>query len=81
MPTTITLKNIPDEVYARLKSAAGRNRRSINSEAILCLEAVLMPGALTSDEHIARAREIRSSLGKAKFPAAEIDRGKREGRP
>lgn len=80
MPTTITLKNIPDEVYERLKAAAERNRRSINREAIVCLEAVLLPGRLTSDEQIARARQIRSALGDARFPAAEIDRAKREGR-
>lgn len=81
MPTTMPLKNIPDEVYDRLKSSAERNRRSINSEAIVCLETVLLPGKLTSEEHIARAREIRSSLGGRKFAPAEIDRLKREGRP
>lgn len=81
MPTTMTLKNIPDEVYDRLKSSAERNRRSINSEAIVCLEAVLLPGKLTSEEHIARAREIRASLGGRTFAPAEIDRLKRQGRP
>ena len=41
MPTTLTLKNIPDAVYAKLKSAAALHRRSLNSEAIVCLETVL----------------------------------------
>jgi hypothetical protein len=39
MPSTITLKNIPDEVYERLKASAEANRRSLNSEAIVCAHA------------------------------------------
>ena len=62
MPATITLKNIPDEVYLRLKAAAESHRRSLNSEAIVCLEAVLLPGRTTAEEVISRARAIRESL-------------------
>lgn len=36
MPTTLTLKNIPDDVYQRLKRSASEHRRSLNSEAIVC---------------------------------------------
>lgn len=36
MPATLTLKNIPDDVYARLKLSAETHRRSLNSGAILC---------------------------------------------
>lgn len=43
VPTTLTLKNIPDAVYDRLKLAAEMHRRSLNSEAIVCLESVLLP--------------------------------------
>ncbi len=81
MPATITLKNIPDEVYLRLKAAAQSHRRSLNSEAIVCLEAVLLPGRTTAEEVIARARAIRESLPKGKFTAKDIDAYKREGRP
>ena len=35
MPTTITLKGIPDDVYLRLKQSADANRRSLNSEVIV----------------------------------------------
>ena len=81
MPATITLKNIPDEVYFRLKAAAESHRRSLNSEAIVCLEAVLLPGRTTAEEVIARARAIRETLPKGKFTAKDIDAYKREGRP
>ena len=80
MPTTLTLKNIPDEIYVRLKSSAESHRRSLNSEAIVCLESVLFPGRPTAEEAIARARAIREALPKGKFAAKDIDNFKREGR-
>jgi plasmid stability protein len=81
MPTTLTLKNIPDELYVRLKASAAGHRRSLNSEAIVCLEAVLLPGRATAEEVIARVRAIRDALPKGKFTAKDIDAFKREGRP
>ncbi len=81
MPTTLTLKNIPDAVYERLKIAAGLHRRSLNSEAIVCLEAVLVPTRIPSSERRARARALRASMGgNQRFDAMEIDAFKREGR-
>ena len=80
MPTTLTLKNIPDEVYDRLKLSAETHRRSMNSEAIVCLETVLLPGKLTATERLARARALRGALPKGKFRPREIDAMKREGR-
>ncbi len=78
MPTTLTLKNIPDDVYDRLKHSAEINRRSMNSEAIVCLEAALLPTRLTPGERLARARALRSSLPKGKFRARDINAMKRE---
>jgi plasmid stability protein len=80
MPTTLTLKNIPDVVYERLKLSAEAHRRSMNSEAIVCLEQVLLPTKMTTAERLARARELRGSLPKGQFRAREIDALKREGR-
>jgi plasmid stability protein len=80
MPTTLTLKNIPDDVYVRLKASAQTHRRSLNSEAIVCLESVLLSGRVTPSERLARARELRSVLPQGKFRAGDIDSLKREGR-
>lgn len=81
MATTLTLKNIPDEVYQRLKAAAETHRRSLNSEAIVCLETALLPGRISPAERIARARAMRATLPKGTFKPREIDALKREGRP
>ena len=81
MPTTLTLKNIPDAVYERLKQSAESNRRSMNSEAIVCLESALIPSRLTPDELLRRAKVLRDQLPKGKFRSRDTDRFKRQGRP
>ncbi|MBS0376530.1 MAG: Arc family DNA-binding protein [Proteobacteria bacterium] len=80
MPTTLTLKNIPDEIYERLKVAAATHRRSLNSEAIVCLESVLLRSTRTPAERIARARELRGAMRPGSFRAREVDAAKRRGR-
>jgi plasmid stability protein len=81
MPTTLTLKNIPDAVYERLKASAESHRRSMNSEAIVCLEAVLLPTKTAPGERLARARALRAGLPAGEFTASDIDAAKRAGRP
>jgi antitoxin FitA len=80
MPTSLTLKNIPDEAYERLTRSAATHRRSLNSEAIVCLEAALLANRLAPAERLARARNLRAALPKGKFRAKDIDAMKREGR-
>ena len=81
VPTTLTLKNIPDDVYERLKAAAAVHRRSLNGEAIVCLEAVLLPKKVSVEERIRRAGEIRAGLGDRRLSHDVVDTFKREGRP
>ncbi|MBL8224646.1 MAG: Arc family DNA-binding protein [Chromatiales bacterium] len=81
MGTTITLKNVPDEIDASLKQAAEAHHRSINSEAIACLGRVLLPTCIRSEEHLARAAGIRAELEGRRFRIADIDRAIRAGRP
>jgi plasmid stability protein len=81
MPTNMTLKGIPDELYEQLRASAEANRRSLNSEAIACLETTLLPRRTTALEHLAVARKIRAGLKQGAFKPEEIDRFKRAGRP
>jgi antitoxin FitA len=81
MPTTLTLKNIPDAVYEQLKRSAAANRRSMNSEAIVCLEAALLLPTATTAERLARARALRAPLPDGSFNAQDIDAFKHQGRP
>ena len=46
---TLTLKNIPPHLHRTLKAQAKQHKRSLNQEAILCLEqAVVMDAARPS---------------------------------
>lgn len=81
MATTLTLKNIPDAVYAQLKASAASNRRSLNSEAIVCLERVLLQTRLAPAQRLARARELRAALAPTRFHTRDIDALKKAGRP
>jgi len=80
MSTTLTLKNIPDAVYERLKVSAERHRRSLNSEAIVCLESVLLPSRFSPAERLARARALRAGLPQNAFHAEDVDTDKKAGR-
>lgn len=79
MPATITLKNIPDELYGKLKETAEINHRSMNSEVVCCLEKVLYPVKISTEERLERARKIRSDIGHV-FSAKEIAKAIKEKR-
>jgi len=81
MARNLTLKNLPDELHARLRAAAKRHRRSLNNEAIVCLEAGLGVPAQSVDEELAEIRALRENLGPHIFDPQQIDAFKREGRP
>ncbi len=43
MAVDITIKNMPPNLYKKLKARAATHRRSVNREVISCLERVLNP--------------------------------------
>ena len=80
MPT-LTLKNIPDDLYARLKEAAQAHHRSMNSEILYCVERTLTPHKVDVSEHIAAARALRAKTAAHPITNDEINAAKNEGRP
>ena len=79
MPS-LTVKNIPDDLYEQLKHAANSHHRSINSELISCLEKVLLPTRITAEERLEEARALRSQVNATTIDTTEIDEAKRAGR-
>lgn len=78
---TLTLKNVPASVYERLKAAAERHRRSLNNEAILCLEkALLEQGKEDPSALVARARQIRAKRAGIHVTEADLKQAREEGR-
>jgi plasmid stability protein len=58
MPT-ITLKNIPEELYERIRRRAKEHRRSINSEVIVNLERGFLKRVRTPEEILADVDVLR----------------------
>ena len=78
----ITVKNIPDNLYQRLKQSATENRRSINSEILVCIEQTVQ-----SQKHegvndiLARARKMRQKTGGPMLTDRKFNEMKTAGRP
>jgi plasmid stability protein len=78
---TITVKNIPDAVYGRLKAAAESNRRSINSEIIIRLERSLGSHRVPTKQLMARISQLCDTFEGKTINPDELDAARREGRP
>jgi len=80
MPT-ITVKNIPDDLYESLKTSAAVNRRSINSEIIVCIERALHSRRVDAELALARARRLRATTNQHPIGDSEFAAAKGVGRP
>ncbi len=76
----VTLKNIPPEVYERIKQSARINRRSINSELLAIIEQAVLPRPLDVTETLERTRRVRELTAPYVVTDEEITRLKNEGR-
>lgn len=81
MSIAITVKNIPKDLYGKLKKRAHRNRRSINSEIVSIFDEVLVAHPIQPEKIIAAARAFRGRTKGLVLDEDFIGRAKREGRP
>jgi len=79
MPS-ITVKNIPDSIYNKLKQQAQAHHRSMNSEIIACLERTVEPKRVSPDEILRQARMMRKNV-RGSLSAEEIQDAIDQGRP
>jgi plasmid stability protein len=59
---TLTIKNIPEMVYRRLKRQAAKRRRSLNQEIIACLEQSSGTAPVDPVTFLAQARDLRHAV-------------------
>jgi hypothetical protein len=71
MPVTLTLEDVPDEVYTRLESAAKAHHRSVTGE-VLARIAEADAVAPSIEEQIEFARKLRERLPSGGFSSDEI---------
>ena len=74
---TLTIKNLPDELYQALSQTAKKHRRSINSEAIVRLERSLSVQHVDLDE----IRALRKKTMGLHLTDKILEQAKNEGRP
>jgi plasmid stability protein len=77
---SLTIKNIPEEIYDRLKHAAADNRRSINSEVITILDRALQSRPIDPEAGLPVARQLREKTTGYFVTEQELDEAKRTGR-
>ncbi len=77
----LTIKNIPDDLYSRLKQAAEIHRRSMNSEILYCVESTLVPRKVDVSEQISTARRLRAKTASHPLTDEILDAAKNAGRP
>lgn len=78
MPS-ITVKNIPEEIYDRVRKQATAHHRSINSEIIACLEQTVKPQQVSTDYILQEARRLRKKA-KGSLSSEEIESAIHQGR-
>jgi plasmid stability protein len=78
---TIIIKDVPDALYARLRSNAKEHRRSISREAIVCLKTALAGQSADVESLLANVRKVRNSLGMVSLTDRDLKRARHEGRP
>jgi plasmid stability protein len=79
MPT-LTIKNIPEKLRQRLKQSAAQHRRSINGEAISCLEKALVGNRVDPEDFLTRARALRARMPKVFVTQRDLRAAKSQGR-
>ena len=77
---TVTIKNIPEQVYERIKAQAKKNHRSINGEIISILEQAISLPPIDVQATLERARRVRELTAGYTVTADEIERMINEGR-
>ncbi len=79
--STITVKNIPPELYEQLKRFAESNHRSINSEIIACIEQVVRSQPINPELLLANARRLREKTAAYEITNDDFNQMKNAGRP
>jgi len=77
---TITIKNIPEQIYERIKVRATANHRSINGEILSILAQAVSLAPIDVEATLERARKVRELTAHYTVTADEIEKWINEGR-
>ena len=77
---TITLKDIPAPIHKALKKRAQQHGRSLNKEALACLEAAVQPKKVDTEALLADIQAHRATLA-VKLDDNLLNQARNTGRP
>ncbi len=77
---TLTIRNVPENLHERLKAEAEANRRSLNQQTIVLLEAGLEGGGKPEIHELLRRVDERRSRMKSFLSPEKIRAAINEGR-
>lgn len=80
MSKNITIRDIPDDVYDKLKQQAELHHRSINSEVIVYLKRMVQSNRPHPDQIINRAKKLKQKA-KGSLSMDQIQKAIDKGRP
>ena len=70
---TLTIRNLPQEVYDRLRARAAENKRSMEAEARELVERAL-PLKLSQEEFLQRMRQTMATIPKERRDNFTVDK-------
>lgn len=76
---SITLKDVPRRLHQQLRARAQKNRRSLNQEALACLEQAMLAEPVDVEAVLRTARALRARV--KSIDHSKIDDWIDQGRP
>jgi plasmid stability protein len=76
----LTIKNVPKELYQRLKRSAEQHRRSLNSEILVNLEKAIRSARIDVDDFLVRLDRLHGELSLPPL-TDDVLRGAKKKRP
>jgi len=76
----LILREVPEQLYRRLQKRATQNQRSIDTEAVACIEHALVKNEPNPADILRRARELRSRIN-VRLTDGDLFALKNQGRP
>ncbi|MFC1796281.1 Arc family DNA-binding protein [Pseudomonadota bacterium] len=76
----LTIKNIPDDLYIRLKESARAHGRSLNGEILYCIERMLVPYKIDVSDHLATSWKLREKTAAHSLTDEMLNSAKNDGR-
>jgi plasmid stability protein len=77
---TVTVKNIPDNLYDKLKKTASYNHRSINSEIIFCIENTVKSRKINADDFLNQLNNFYKNIDIPPLTDEKLREYKEDGR-